>query len=80
VFVSLLAVHPSRQRSGHGRALLSEALRRADEQGVPAYLDTANPANLPYYRSFGFELVGEDRLPRDAPIWHLLRPVPATAS
>jgi GNAT superfamily N-acetyltransferase len=76
LFVSLLAVDPAHQRGGRGRVLLNEALRRADEAGVPAYLDTANPANLPYYRSFGFELIGEERLPRDAPLWLLLRPPP----
>jgi GNAT superfamily N-acetyltransferase len=74
LFVSLLAVHPSHQRGGRGRVLLNEALRRADEAGVHAYLDTANPANLPYYRSFGFELIGEERLPRGAPLWLLLKP------
>ena len=75
LYVSLLAVHPELQRGGRGRVLLDEALRRADEAGVHAYLDTANPATLPYYRSFGFELIGEERLPRGAPLWLLLRPV-----
>jgi GNAT superfamily N-acetyltransferase len=77
LFVSILAVAPDLQRGGRGRVLLTEALRRADAAGVPAYLDTANPANLPYYRSFGFDLVGEERLPRGAPLWLMLRPAPA---
>src|SRR3954447_18799052 len=35
VFVWMLTVHPSAQPTGVGRALLSKALTRADELGVP---------------------------------------------
>jgi GNAT superfamily N-acetyltransferase len=76
VFVSMLGVDPGRQRTGAGRALLGRVLAQADSREVPVYLDTANPDNLPYYASFGFELQGEAKLPRDATIWYLLRPVP----
>jgi GNAT superfamily N-acetyltransferase len=79
VYVSLLAVSPAHQRGGRGRALLGEALRFADGLGVPTYLTTAEPANLPYYRSFGFAVTGEASLPRGAPLWYLLRPVGLTA-
>lgn len=73
LFVWMLAVAPRRQRTGVGRALLSHAIARAEEQGVPAYLDTANPDNLPYYASFGFEQTGEAPLPRGATIWYMRR-------
>jgi ribosomal protein S18 acetylase RimI-like enzyme len=76
-FVSMLGVHPDSQRSGAGRALLGQVLAEADEREVPVYLDTANPDNLPYYRSFGFELTGQGDLPRGATIWYLLRPIGA---
>jgi ribosomal protein S18 acetylase RimI-like enzyme len=76
-FVSMLGVHPDNQRSGAGRALLGQVLAEADAREVPVYLDTANPDNLPYYRSFGFELTGEADLPRGATIWYLLRPIGA---
>jgi GNAT superfamily N-acetyltransferase len=75
VFVSLLAADPRHQRGGRGRALLSAAIAEAQDAGVPTYLNTANPANLPYYGSFGFTIVGEAVLPRGAPLWHLLRPI-----
>ena len=29
-----------------------------EDAGAPVYLDTSNPANLPYYASFGFEEIG----------------------
>ncbi len=72
-FVWMLAVSPAAQRTGVGRALLNTGLARAAELGVPTYLDTANPANLPYYGSFGFENTGETRLPRGAPLWFMFR-------
>jgi GNAT superfamily N-acetyltransferase len=72
-FVWMLTVSPTAQRSGIGRALLSAALKRADEFGVPTYLDTANPDNLPYYGSFGFEPTGQTALPRGAPLWFMYR-------
>ena len=73
LFVWMLTVSPAAQRTGVGRALLSTALARADELGVPTYLDTAKPANRPYYASFGFREVGEAALPRDAVLWYMLR-------
>jgi GNAT superfamily N-acetyltransferase len=73
VFVWMLTVAPPAQRTGVGRALLSKALARADELSVPTYLDTAKRDNLPYYGSFGFEPIGETRLPRGAPLWWMLR-------
>jgi GNAT superfamily N-acetyltransferase len=74
-FVSMLGVHPASQRTGAGRALLGRVIEEAEEREVPVYLDTANPDNLPYYRSFGFELTGQGDLPRGATIWYLLRSV-----
>jgi len=73
LFVSLLAAHPDHQRGGRGRALLNTAIAEAERLGVPTYLDTANPANVPYYRSFGFRETGEAPLPRGANLWYLLR-------
>ena len=73
VFVWMLGVSPARQRSGLGGLLMGQALAVADRAGVPAFLDTANPDNLPYYRSHGFEIAGETRLPRDTPAWFMER-------
>lgn len=72
-YVWMLGVSPDHQRTGVGRALLNAALVRAEEFGLPAYLETANPENLPYYASFGFREIGETKLPRDAPIWFMMR-------
>jgi GNAT superfamily N-acetyltransferase len=70
-FVWQLAVDPPAQRSGLGRALLTKVAETAD---APVYLDTANPANVPYYASCGFEEIGRAPLPRGATMWYMKRP------
>jgi len=70
VFVWFLAVDPGHQRSGVGRALLARVFEDAE---APVYLDTANPANVPYYASFGFEELGRAALPRGATMWFMRR-------
>jgi ribosomal protein S18 acetylase RimI-like enzyme len=72
--VWMFAVSPDHQRSGLGRRLMREALTSADSDEVPAYLWTGNPANLPYYRSHGFEVIGEAPIPGGAPTWFMQRP------
>jgi GNAT superfamily N-acetyltransferase len=72
--VWMFAVSPARQRAGLGRRLMSEALARADAEQVPAYLSTANPDNLPYYRSHGYDVIGEDVIPGGARAWYMERP------
>jgi GNAT superfamily N-acetyltransferase len=73
-FVWQLAVDPAHQRSGLGRALLQ---RVADSTEAPMYLDTANPDNVPYYASLGFEEIGRAPLPRGATMWFMVRAHPA---
>jgi predicted N-acetyltransferase YhbS len=70
----LFAVSPANQRAGLGRKLMSEALARADADRVPAYLWTSNPDNLPYYRSHGYEVIGESGIPGGARSWYMERP------
>ena len=70
-FVWWLAVDPAHQRTGVGRALLNRVF---DEAEAPVYLDTANPANVPYYASNGFEEIGKADGPRGATMWFMRRP------
>jgi GNAT superfamily N-acetyltransferase len=71
-FVWQLAVDPRHQRSGLGRALLTKVAE--ESAGVPVYLNTANPDNVPYYASCGFEEIGQAPLPRGANMWFMKRP------
>ncbi|MCP5279536.1 MAG: GNAT family N-acetyltransferase [Thiobacillus sp.] len=58
---------------GHGRALMETVLRRCDEQGLPAFLETGNPENLGFYEKLGFRVLGSYGLPGGLRLWSLLR-------
>jgi GNAT superfamily N-acetyltransferase len=75
--VWLFAVSPARQRSGLGRRLMQAALEDADSAAAPAYLWTAKPANVPYYRSHGYEVFAEATIPGDVTNWFMERPAAA---
>ncbi len=53
-YLQALGVHPRAQRRGVGRQLLAPVLALADEAGLACHLHTADPANIAYYRRFGF--------------------------
>ena len=55
--LSLLATVPEHRGKGLARSLLERQLRRCDEDGAAVWLETTDPANLPFYERFGFELV-----------------------
>jgi ribosomal protein S18 acetylase RimI-like enzyme len=71
VYLWFLAVSPRQQRGGIGRALLARVYESAD--GAPVFLDTSNPANVPYYASNGFEEQGKVDGPRGSTLWFMLR-------
>jgi GNAT superfamily N-acetyltransferase len=74
VYLWFLAVDPRHQRGGVGRSLLA---RVCEEATAPVYLDTANPDNVPYYASNGFEEIGKAAGPRGATMWFMVRAHPA---
>ncbi len=57
-YLPLIGVDPSCQGQGHGSMLLSYALEACDRDGVPAYLESSNPRNIPLYQRYGFESIG----------------------
>ena len=73
LYLWFLAAHPGAQRQGVGRALMDRVLAEAGAGGLPVYLETTREDNVPYYGSFGFRVLGEQRLPRDAHMWFMGR-------
>jgi GNAT superfamily N-acetyltransferase len=62
-YLSLLGTHLDYRGQGFGMALLGENLARMDAEGVPAYLESSNPANDRRYQRLGFKRLGEFTTP-----------------
>lgn len=58
-YLPLIAADPNWINRGLGAALLKHALRRCDEAGLPAYLESSNPRNISLYERHGFVAIGE---------------------
>jgi ribosomal protein S18 acetylase RimI-like enzyme len=67
-YLSLLGTHPAHRGHGVGMALLDHDLGQIDAEGMPAYLESSNPANNARYESVGFETIGEFSAPHDGPV------------
>jgi ribosomal protein S18 acetylase RimI-like enzyme len=74
IHLAVLGVDPAHQRTGVGSLLVRSGLDRADEVGLPVYLDTSSAENVPYYRRFGFDVLVEFDFPLGGPhAWGMLR-------
>jgi GNAT superfamily N-acetyltransferase len=57
-YLPLIGVDPAHQGKGLGGALLRHAAALCDRDGVPAYLESSNLRNVPFYERHGFEVLG----------------------
>jgi ribosomal protein S18 acetylase RimI-like enzyme len=76
-FYYLFAIGALRSARGRGvgSALMREGLARCDADHMPAYLESSNVKNLPFYRKHGFEVVDELKLAMNGPtLWLMWRP------
>ncbi|MFI6004795.1 GNAT family N-acetyltransferase [Streptomyces sp. NPDC051366] len=73
-YLAVVGADPAAQGQGHGAALLRSGLAQADAAGLPTYLESSKPSNLPVYEHFGFTVLGEFRLPGGGPtLWPMRR-------
>jgi ribosomal protein S18 acetylase RimI-like enzyme len=72
--LAFIGVDPTRRGKGMGAALLRHALAHIDAQGLHAYLESSNPANLSLYERHGFELVREVRAGSSPTLFPMIRP------
>lgn len=73
-YLAMIGTDPSLQGRGLGTALLEAALARCDAQGAVAYLESSNPANIPLYERFGFQVTGVVQPGDFPPLVPMLRP------
>lgn len=67
-YLEILGTRKDRQGTGIGSAVMDPVLRRADEEGLPAYLESSNPRNIPFYARHGFEVREEVECGKGAPV------------
>lgn len=72
-YLPLIAVDPPRQGQGLGSVLLRHALAACDSEGLPAYLESSSPANIPLYERHGFTQLGTIQIGSSPPIVPMLR-------
>lgn len=65
---------PAHQGKGFGGAAIRAGLERADEDGLPAYLETADEHNVALYQSFGFQVKHMWQVPEGPQFWSMQRP------
>ena len=58
-YLPMIGVDPAHQGAGVGSALMTEALKAVDRDGLIAYLESSNPKNISLYERHGFEVIGE---------------------
>jgi GNAT superfamily N-acetyltransferase len=72
-YLPTIGIEPRLHGKGLGSALLAEALRQCDQEHMPAYLESSNPANETFYRRLGFEPLGVIRAGHSPPMVPMLR-------
>ena len=66
-YLAVIGSDPLVRGKGFGQLLMRSRLDRCDAEHAPAYLESSNPVNVPYYERFGFEVTGELKLPGGGP-------------
>lgn len=72
-YLPTVGIEPHLHRMGFGSALLAEALGRCDQEHMPAYLESSNPANATFDRRLGFEPLDVIRAGHSPPMVPMLR-------
>jgi GNAT superfamily N-acetyltransferase len=66
-YLEALGTRQDMQSKGLGSAVMRHTLDRCDAEGLPAYLESSNPRNVPFYARHGFDVTGEIVVGKGAP-------------
>ena len=72
-YLPWFGVDGARQGRGLGGELMRNCLAFVDQDHLPAYLETPNPRNIPFYERHGFEITGVSRAGACPPVYSMLR-------
>jgi GNAT superfamily N-acetyltransferase len=73
-YLPWFGVEGGRQGRGLGSQLMRNCLEFVDRDHLPAYLESPNPRNLPFYERHGFEVTGVSQAGACPPVYSMLRP------
>lgn len=73
-YLPLIGADPAHQGEGLGQALMTHALAQCDRDHAPAYLESSNPRNIPFYERHGFEVLGDIQVGSSPTLVPMLRP------
>lgn len=71
-YLEFLGTRRGHQGRGGGTSIMQPMLERCDAEGVPAYLESSNPRNIPFYARHGFVETGTVQAPKDGPTLTLM--------
>ncbi|MDM7923182.1 MAG: N-acetyltransferase [Pyrinomonadaceae bacterium] len=77
-YLPMIGVETHFQGQGIGAMLMRHALEHVDREGLPAYLESSNPRNIPLYQRFGFEVTGTIQAASAPPLFPMWRPARTT--
>jgi len=74
-YLHYVGVRPEHQGKGHGGRIIRAQTAVADREGLPCWLETATPENVPLYERLGFVTQVEWDVPGGGPhFWGMMRP------
>ncbi|MGL3821015.1 GNAT family N-acetyltransferase [Sphingopyxis sp. R3-92] len=74
-YLHYVGVRPEHQGKGHGGRIIRAQTAVADAEGLPCWLETATPENVPLYERLGFVTQVEWDVPGGGPhFWGMMRP------
>lgn len=72
-YLAMLGVETRCQGQGIGGALLQPVLQRADQEGLPCYLETSTEAAVRFYQRQGFVVEDHREITPGLPYWKMKR-------
>jgi ribosomal protein S18 acetylase RimI-like enzyme len=73
-YLQAIGTDTAKQGMGFGGVVMRRHLAVADQAHMPCYLESSKDTNIPIYKSFGFEVTGEIKIPDGGPtIWPMWR-------
>jgi ribosomal protein S18 acetylase RimI-like enzyme len=73
-YLPWFGVEPATQGVGIGSRLMEHCLKFVDVDHHPAYLESSNPRNVPFYERHGFVVIGQAQVGSSPAITFMLRP------